>query len=131
MVVITVFYNIVILKKVDNLSLESKHLFLVEFFNDLNKFNMLNPQKESTKKRKTNVYDTASDLYNDLLAKYILMNLMNYQMLKQVKLSTNVILLNYFLEHIIMMSGLKMKKRLMQQEKVIKKNMQIYLTCHQ
>ena len=46
---------------------------------------MLNPQKESTKKRKTNVYDTASDLYNDLLAKYILMNLMNYQMLKQIK----------------------------------------------
>ena len=85
MVVITVFYNIVILKKSDILSLKSKHLFLVEFFDDLNKFNMLNPQKESTKKRKTNVYDTASDLYNDLLAKYILMNLMNYQMLKQIK----------------------------------------------
>ena len=41
--------------------------FLVEFFHDLNKFNTLNTQKEKTKKKKTNVYDTASAFYHDLL----------------------------------------------------------------
>ena len=34
---------------------------------------------------------------------------MNYQMLKEVKRSSNMILTNDFLKHIIMMSGLKMK----------------------
>ena len=38
-------------------------------------------------------------------------------------------LINYFLENIVIISGLKMKKRLIQQEKVIKKNLQIYTTC--
>ena len=46
-------------KKFDNLSLESKHSFLAEFFNYLNKFNKLSPQKESAKEKK-NVYGKAS-----------------------------------------------------------------------
>ena len=40
------------------------------------------------------------------------MNTMNYQMLKEVKWTTNLILLNYFLRNITMISGLKMKNRL-------------------
>ena len=33
-------------KKINNLSLKSKYLILVEYFNDLNKFNKLKTQKE-------------------------------------------------------------------------------------
>ena len=33
-------------------SLESKYLFLLSFYSDLNKFNNLNPQKKSQKKEK-------------------------------------------------------------------------------
>ena len=39
-------------KKFDNLSLKSKYSFLDKFFDDLNQFNKLNPQKESTKEEK-------------------------------------------------------------------------------
>ena len=39
-----------------------------------------------------------------------------------------MVLLIYFLKHIIM-SGLEMKNQLIQEGKVIKKNLQIYLTC--
>ena len=35
-----------IVKKIDNLSLETKYSFLAEFFNDLDKFNKLRTQKE-------------------------------------------------------------------------------------
>ena len=44
-------------------------------------------------------------------------------MLKELKLNTNMNLINYFLENRVIISGLKMKKRLIQQEKVIKKNL--------
>ena len=44
-------------KKFNNLSFRSVHSFLRKFFDDLDKLNNLNPQKEST--------DTASELYND------------------------------------------------------------------
>ena len=54
-------------KKFDSLSFKSKYSFLPEFFNDLNKFNMPKTQKEKTKMKKTNVYDKASELYNELL----------------------------------------------------------------
>ena len=53
--------------------------------------------------------------------KSILMNTMLFQMLKNEIWVINMILLIYFLKHIIVMSGLKMKNQLMQlQEKVIK-----------
>ena len=42
-------------------------MLLVEFFN---KFNNLKTQKEKTKKKKTNVYGTVSDLYNNFLGIY-------------------------------------------------------------
>ena len=48
-------------------SLESKYPFLLSFYSDLNKFNNLNPQKESTKERKVSVYDNASQLYSECL----------------------------------------------------------------
>ena len=57
-------------KKFDNLSLESKYLFLAEFFIDLNKSNKLNPKNKAQKRKKMNVYDNASDLYNNFLAIY-------------------------------------------------------------
>ena len=50
-----------------NLSFKPKHSFLKEFLDDLEKLNDINPQKESTKERKINVYDKASELYNDFL----------------------------------------------------------------
>ena len=54
--------------------------------------------------------------------KSILMNTRLFQMLKNESWVINMILLIYFLKHIIVMSGLKMKNQLMQlQEKVIKK----------
>ena len=54
--------------------------------------------------------------------KSILMNTRLFQMLKNESWVINMILLIYYLKHIIVMSGLKMKNQLMQlQEKVIKK----------
>ena len=57
-------------KKFNYLPFKSKYPFLVDFFNDLNKFNNLKTQKENSKKKITNVYDTASELYNDFLGIY-------------------------------------------------------------
>ena len=57
------------IKKFDNLSLKSKYSILAEFFNDFGKLTELKTQKEK-KKEKTNVYDTVSELYNDLLEIY-------------------------------------------------------------
>ena len=55
------------MKKFDNHSLKPKHSFLLYFFDDLNKFIKLNPQKEETEDKKTNVYQNISELYNRLL----------------------------------------------------------------
>ena len=41
-------YNI---KKVDNLSFKSKYSYLVNFFNDFNKFSSIKTQKEKTEKK--------------------------------------------------------------------------------
>ena len=54
-------------KKIENLSLESKYSFLAKHYNDLDKFSKLKLQKQKTRKKKTNIYDTSSELYNDLL----------------------------------------------------------------
>ena len=54
-------------KNFDNLSFKSKYSFLRNFLNDLNKFKKLKTIKQETKKKKTNVHNTASQLYNELL----------------------------------------------------------------
>ena len=43
-------------------------------------------------------------------------------MLSEIKLSTNMILRNFSLKHVIMMTGLKLKNSLIQQGKEIMKN---------
>ena len=45
-----------------NSSFKSRHPFLLLFYNDLNKFDNLNPQKESAKERKVSVYNNASEI---------------------------------------------------------------------
>ena len=53
MTVITVFSNIIMtLKKIHSLSFKSNYYFLTSFFNDLDQFNKLKPQKEETKEKK-------------------------------------------------------------------------------
>ena len=51
--------------KIDKLSFSSKYSFLANFFNDLEKLNKLKTLKEKPEKKEINVYDKASDLYND------------------------------------------------------------------
>ena len=72
--------------------------FLISFFNDLDKFNKLKPKKKKQKrKKKTNVDDTASELYNDLLEMYFY----RYEALSDVikrKLHNKFDSLNSFLE---------------------------------
>ena len=80
------------------------------------------------KKPKKQMFTIKPQNYIMICQKSNLMNTMNSQVLK--KWSTNMILLIYFLKHIIMITGLKIKNQLIQQDKVIKKNLQIYLTCH-
>ena len=67
---------------------KSKYLFLTESFNDLNKSNKLQMQNKKTENLRTSVYNTDSEWYNDL-SRNLLMNNMNYQMLKEIKWSTN------------------------------------------
>ena len=62
MTLITVFTNIIVIKKFDSLSFKSNHSFMKEFFNELDDLNNLNPQRESTKKRKITRSDTALEL---------------------------------------------------------------------
>ena len=68
MTLIIVFTDIIVIeKKFNNLSFKSIHS---SHFDNLDKLDNLNPQKESTEKRKIKVYDTASELYNDFLGIY-------------------------------------------------------------
>ena len=57
-------------KKLDKLSLKSKHLFLVTFIYDLDKFTKLKTQKERTQKKKINVHNKATELYSDFPSIY-------------------------------------------------------------
>ena len=57
---------------------QSNYSFVASFSNDLDKFEKLKPQKEKKKRKKTNVYNKASKLYNDWL--HILINTIIYQM---------------------------------------------------
>ena len=43
---------------------------MLSFYSDLNKFNNLNQQTESTKEKKVSVYDSVSELYNEYLGIY-------------------------------------------------------------
>ena len=64
------FYKYHNINKFDNLSFKSKHSLLVNVFNDLDKFSRVKTHKENTKEKKTNVDDTSSELYNELLEIY-------------------------------------------------------------
>ena len=101
-----------------------KYSFLDEFFKGLNKFNKLKTQKEKTKTKKINVCDAASELYNEMLeACFDEYNELSDAKRENIKLNYDPV--NYILlMHIITITGLKMKNRL------IKKNLQIYRTCH-
>ena len=48
--------------------------FLTGLFNDLDKSNKIKTQKEETNEKKTNLYDTAEELYNDSLEIYFYKN---------------------------------------------------------
>ena len=50
--------------------LKSELLFLPNYLDDLDEFNKLKIQEEKVKKQRTNVPNTASDLYKNLLAIY-------------------------------------------------------------
>ena len=61
--------------------LSNQSILFWPIFKKLNKFNKLKTLKEKTKKENINVYDAASELYNELLETQ--MNTMNNQMLKE------------------------------------------------
>ena len=63
------FYIYHDLKKFLKISFKTKYSFLVDFFNDLDKFTRIQTQKEKANK-KTNVCNIASELYNELLGPY-------------------------------------------------------------
>ena len=71
-ITVTLFFpNIIMIVKNLITFFKSKYSFLFKFFNDLNKFAKLKKHKNKKHKRKkTNVYDTASELYNELLGTY-------------------------------------------------------------
>ena len=58
------------IKKIDNFSFKSKHSFLADFFNDLNKFSRVKTKKRKTQRNKRKKTNAASELYNDLLEIY-------------------------------------------------------------
>ena len=58
------------IKKFNKLSIESKKLFLSCFSSDLNGFRMINPRNENTIYRKTKMYHTTLELYNEFLDIY-------------------------------------------------------------
>ena len=107
------------IKKFNSISLTSKYPIFQRFYSDLNTFNNLNLQKESTKKKEATVKDNASKLcyeYCKALADAQKRKLHNkYDPINKIKY-------NY--------AWLENEYRLIQQEKVKKKNLQIYLTCH-
>ena len=70
------------IKKFDNPSLESKYSFLAKFFNDLNNVDKLKTQK---KKRKKQMGIIQLQNYTMTCQEPILMNITNYQMLKETK----------------------------------------------
>ena len=73
------------------------------------------------------VYDNVSELYNEYLETYFDQYMAVSDNKKVSWVIINMILLIYFLLiRVIMITGLKMKNRLIQKERVVKKN----LKCH-
>ena len=73
------------------------------------------------------VYDNVSELYNEYLETYFDQYMSVSDNKKSNWVIINMILLIYFLLiRVIMITGLKMKNRLIQKERVVKKN----LKCH-
>ena len=81
-----------ILKNV-SLFLKSKYFFLASFSNNLDKFSRLKPQKENAKKKKKCTIRLQSCIMT--CQKYILMNTMICQVLKEVKWIPNLTLDEY------------------------------------
>ena len=69
------FYKYYDIEKFDKLSFKSKYSYLLKFYYDLDKLSKKS-QKENTKEKKTNVFDTASELYELLWILYQLRNTM-------------------------------------------------------
>ena len=63
MTLIIFYIDIFVIEK--KVSFKSKHSFLNEFLDDLDKLNNLNPRKQNIKDRKVDVYDEASKLYSE------------------------------------------------------------------
>ena len=76
-------------------------------------------KKRNRKGKRSNVYNIAAELFNDLLGIYFL----EYYELSDAKGKKieirNMILISYFLKHIIMVSGLKMKNWLIKKNRLI------------
>ena len=108
-------------KNLDSLFFKSKHSFLNKDFDDLDKINILNPPKESTKGRKINAHDKAPELCNDFLGIYYHKYYELSDNKRKKKQSPNMILNIYFLMDMIILYGQKMKK-----DRLIKKNLKIY-----
>ena len=73
------------------------------------------------------MYDNVSELYNEYLETYFDQYMSVSDNKKSNWVIINMILLIYFLLiRVIMITGLKMKNRLIQKERVVKKN----LKCH-
>ena len=81
------------IKKFDNVSLKPQYSFLANFFKDLDKRNRLKSQKQITKEKKLLCIIQLQN-YIIISYKHILINTMIYQMLKKVKWTPNMILVN-------------------------------------
>ena len=103
----------------NSISLKSKFKIFTFFYNELIKFYRLIPKIESAKEEKAIVFDDASEMYNEYLKTF------SDQYMASWVISM-MLLIYFLLMHILMITGLKIKNRLIRQEKVIKKN----LRCH-
>ena len=125
-------------EKIDNLSSTSKHSFLANFFDNLDKFNKLKTHKEKTEKRKTNMYNTALELYNYFIG----ICFDEYYELQDVKRRKNKcdLIINdrcepkhdpdkLFFKTYNYDAGLKIKNRLIKENWQTKKNLLIYHQC--
>ena len=57
------FYKYYDIEKFDKLSFKSKYSYLLKFYYDPDKLSKKSKEKKNTKEKKTNVFDTASELH--------------------------------------------------------------------
>ena len=86
-----------IVKQIDKFSFQSKFSFLDNFLNDLDKLNKIKTQKEKTEK-KNQMCIIQLENHTVIFQESILINIINYQILKEINWSTNIILLNFCLK---------------------------------